>query len=123
MFEIRVEKTIACAHQLFGYNGPCEKLHGHNYRVEVALRGTELDEFGMLEDFTVVKLAFNAILDELDHEYLNDLPAFKGLSPSAENIAAYVYREMKSRGKFQRGKVHQVSVWETPTQVAVYSED
>jgi 6-pyruvoyltetrahydropterin/6-carboxytetrahydropterin synthase len=122
MFEIRVEKTIACAHRLFGYDGPCEELHGHNYRVEVAYQGTELDRFGMLIDFSDVKEAFHAVLDELDHKYLNELPAFQTVSPSAENIAAYVFRSLKVV-VFDRARLAAVSVWETPTQVAVYRED
>ena len=121
MFEIRVEKTIACAHRLFGYNGPCEELHGHNYRIEVMYQGTELDEFGMLVDFTDVKREFNRVLEHLDHTYLNDLPAFKDISPSAENIARYIFQELQ-KAQFSRGKLSAVSVWETPTQVAVYRE-
>ena len=119
MFEISVEKTIACAHRLFNYDGPCEKLHGHNYRVEVTYIGTEVDTYGMLVDFGDVKKAFYAVLDTLDHEYLNDLPPFRDLSPSAENIAAYIYHEL-ARVPFERGKLLQVSVWETPTQKATY---
>jgi len=121
MFEIRVEKTIACAHRLFGYNGPCEELHGHNYRVEVTYQGAELDEFGMLVDFTDVKRAFNIVLEQLDHTYLNDLPAFRDVSPSAENIAQFIFRELQ-KTPFHRGKLVAVAVWETPTQVAVYRE-
>ncbi len=121
MFEVRVEKTIACAHRLFDYNGPCEGLHGHNYRIEVAYAGTEIDRFGMLVDFTDVKKAFNAVLDTLDHTYLNDLPAFRDLSPSAENIARHIFQELK-RTPFDRATLDHVSVWETPTQVAVYRE-
>ena len=121
MFEVRVEKTIAAAHRLFDYDGPCEALHGHNYRIEVAYTGTELDRFGMLVDFTEIKKAFHAVLDTLDHTYLNELPAFQGLSPSAENIAAHIYRELKQT-QFARATLHSVSVWETPTQVAVYRE-
>ena len=95
MFEISVEKTIAAAHRLFDYNGPCEALHGHNYRVQVFYGGTELDRYGMLVDFTDVKKVFHAVLDTIDHTYLNDLPPFRDVSPSAENIAAYVYQELK----------------------------
>ena len=121
MFEVRVEKTIACAHRLFGYDGPCESLHGHNYRIEVAYVGRELDQFGMLVDFTDIKKAFHAVLETLDHTYLNDLAPFRDLSPSAENIAAYVYHEL-ARTPFDRARLDHVSVWETPTQVAVYRE-
>lgn len=121
MFEISVEKTIACAHRLFDYNGPCEALHGHNYRVQVTYAGTELDRFGMLVDFGDIKKAFNAVLDTLDHTYLNDLPPFRDLSPSAENIAAYIFHEMQ-RAPFERAQLLSISVWETPTQVATYRE-
>ncbi len=121
MFEISVEKTIACAHRLFDYNGPCEVLHGHNYRIQVTYAGTELDRFGMLVDFGDIKKAFHAVLETLDHTYLNDLPPFRDLSPSAENIAAHIYHEMK-RTAFERAHLLSVSAWETPTQVATYRE-
>lgn len=121
MFEISVEKTIAAAHRLFDYNGPCEALHGHNYRVQVTYSGTELDNYGMLVDFTDVKKVFHAVLDTIDHTYLNELPAFRDLSPSAENIAAYIYREMKHHA-FPRARLLSVAVWETPTQRAIYRE-
>jgi 6-pyruvoyltetrahydropterin/6-carboxytetrahydropterin synthase len=121
MFEVSIEKTIACAHRLFDYDGPCEALHGHNYRVLITYAGEELDRFGMLVDFVDIKKPFNALLEELDHTYLNDLPAFDGISPSAENIAAYIFRQMKPV-HFERGKLLSVSVWETPTQVATYRE-
>ncbi len=121
MFEIRVEKTIAAAHRLYNYAGPCEALHGHNYRVEIAYTGTELDSFGMLADFTDIKRAFNAVLETIDHTYLNELPGFEGISPSAENIAKYIYQGLK-KTTFDRATLAHVSVWETPTQVAKYWE-
>ncbi len=122
MFEVAVEKTVAAAHRLFDYNGPCEALHGHNYRVQVFYAGVELDRFGMLVDFGDIKKSFHAVLETIDHTYLNDLPAFQNLSPSAENIAMYIFRGMK-RTPFARATLLRVSVWETPTQVATYSED
>jgi 6-pyruvoyltetrahydropterin/6-carboxytetrahydropterin synthase len=121
MFEVSVEKTIACAHRLFDYDGPCEELHGHNYRIVVTYKGDQLDRYGMLVDFGDIKKALYAVLDTLDHKYLNDLPAFRDLSPSAENIAAHIYRELKVV-TFERGRLLSVSVWETPTQVATYRE-
>src|SRR5579883_2246896 len=122
MFEISVEKTIACAHRLFDYNGPCEELHGHNYRVVVSYQGDQLDRYGMLVDFGDIKKALNAVLDTLDHKYLNDLPAFRDLSPSAENIAAHIYKELR-RTPFERGRLSSVSVWVTPSQDATHRED
>lgn len=121
MFRVQVEKTIACAHQLYNYAGPCEKLHGHNYRIVVSYKGEELDGFGMLVDFTDIKKLFNAVLEPLDHAFLNEIPQFDGISPSAENIARHIYTEL-NRSPFERAKLADVQVWETPTQAATYSE-
>jgi 6-pyruvoyltetrahydropterin/6-carboxytetrahydropterin synthase len=121
MFEVSIEKTIACAHRLFGYCGPCEQLHGHNYRIVVAYQGEELDQYGMLVDFAEIKKVFYAVLGKLDHTYLNELEAFKDVSPSAENIARHVYLELKAT-IFSRAKLAVVTVFETPTQLASYRE-
>jgi 6-pyruvoyltetrahydropterin/6-carboxytetrahydropterin synthase len=122
MFEVvSVEKTISCAHRLFGYNGPCEALHGHNYTIIVIYAGEELDQYGMLVDFTDVKRVFNRVLAQLDHKYLNELPLFENLSPSAEVIAKVVYQQLQ-RTQFERGRLSSVKVWETPAQVATYRE-
>ena len=121
MFEVSVEKTISCAHRLVGYNGPCEALHGHNYTIIVTYVGEGLDQYGMMVDFSDVKRAFNLVLAQLDHRYLNELPLFENLSPSAEIIARVVYQQMQ-RTQFERGRLLSVKVWETPTQVATYYE-
>jgi len=119
MYELVVEKTIAAAHFLRNYSGPCERLHGHNYRIVVFVRGSELDEAGMLEDFGEIKAAMNAMLTRFDHYNLNDLPEFAHLSPSAENIARVMAESLSCQG-WKRGRVHRVEVWETPTQGATY---
>jgi len=121
MFEVSIEKTIACAHRLFGYCGPCEQLHGHNYRIMVTYQGEDVDQYGMLVDFADIKIAFNAILATLDHTYLNELEPFIDLSPSAENIARHVYQQLKATS-FERAKLSAVTVYETPTQMASYRE-
>jgi 6-pyruvoyltetrahydropterin/6-carboxytetrahydropterin synthase len=119
MFELAVEKTIASAHYLRNFQGRCERLHGHNYRIMVFLQGTRLDDAGMLVDFTTIKEAMNEILDKLDHYCLNDLPEFAELSPSAENIALLIANYL-SRHDFGRARLHRVQVWETPNQSATY---
>ena len=119
MFELVVEKTIAAAHFLRNYQGPCERLHGHNYRIQVYVTGKRLNDAGLLEDFGDIKNALNAILDRLDHYNLNDLPEFAELSPSAENIAR-VIGDALARHPFERGRVDRVQVWETPLQAATY---
>ena len=119
MFELVVEKTIAAAHYLRNYQGACERLHGHNYRILVFLRGEQLDEAGMLEDFGDIKAALNVILDRLDHYNLNDLTEFADLSPSAENIARVIGDALAAHS-WKRGHVDRVQVWETPFQAATY---
>lgn len=119
MFELVVEKTIAAAHFLRNYQGPCERLHGHNYRIVVFVTGDQLDEAGLLEDFGTIKQALNRVLERLDHYNLNDLPEFADLSPSAENIAR-VIGDALVRQPFERGRLDRVQVWETPTQGATY---
>ena len=119
MFELVVEKTIAAAHYLRNYQGPCERLHGHNYRILVFLTGDRLDDAGMLEDFGEIKKALGGILERFDHYNLNDLPEFRDLSPSAENIARMIGDSL-ARHPFERGRVDRVQVWETPIQAATY---
>ena len=119
MFELVVEKTFAAAHWLRNYDGPCERLHGHNYRVQVYVRGDRLNGAGLLEDFGDIKRALQAIVDRLDHYNLNDLPEFRDASPSAENIAR-VIGDALARHRFERGRVDRVQVWETPLQAATY---
>ena len=114
-----VESQFDSAHNLRQYNGPCENLHGHTYRVQVFYRGSELNEIGMLVDFKRIKAALNEVISYLDHRYLNDLPEFKEQNPTAENIAKFVFQRM--RALLDEG-VHKATVWETPTSSASYSE-
>ncbi len=94
MFQVSVEETFSSGHALRGYKGKCENVHGHNYRVQVSIEGSQLDGIGLLVDFTHVKQALRGIIAEIDHQFLNDLEPFKTVNPSAENMAKYLYEEM-----------------------------
>jgi len=124
MYEIVVERTIAAAHFLPGYPGKCARLHGHNYRVRVYLRGARLDASGMLVDFGEVKVALNEVLERFDHQTLNELPEFADESPSTEVLARVLAEqigaEMARRDFGPRARLHRVEVWETPGQGATY---
>ena len=125
MFEVTVEDTFAAGHALRGYRGKCENPHGHNYRVRVTLAGDKLDQIGLLYDFKDLKAAMGEIIERLDHQYLNDLEAFKELNPSAENLARYFYQETNARLRAAtsgRVQVKDVIVWETDTTTARYFE-
>ena len=93
MFEVRVEADFAAAHFLKDYNGKCENLHGHNYKVFTHVKGTELNEGGMLLDFSLLKKVLKSVCKELDHTNLNDMEIFMN-NPSAERIAMYIFNQI-----------------------------
>jgi 6-pyruvoyltetrahydropterin/6-carboxytetrahydropterin synthase len=122
MFEIAVEQGFASAHALRNYKGRCENVHGHNWKVRVVIQGEKLDETGMLVDFLDVKSFIGEILDRIDHQFLNEIPPFDVVNPSAENIAEYFYQEMA--GKLEDTpvpvRISEVKIWETDIQSATY---
>lgn len=131
MFEVRVEADFAAAHFLKDYNGKCENLHGHNYKVYAHVRGSKLNEGGMLMDFSLLKAALRSVCKKIDHTNLNDLEIFRQ-NPSAERIAMYIYdgiiAELKKQGldlSYAEGKTEPVlfavDVFETETSRARYS--
>ena len=120
MFELSVKSHFSAAHRLMAYDGSCAALHGHNWDVEVYIRGEQLDESGLLVDFKEVKAAVKAVLDEVDHVDLNATDAFGNLSPSSENIAKFLYEQLSKEINDKRCAVHRVAVFETPTSRAVY---
>jgi 6-pyruvoyltetrahydropterin/6-carboxytetrahydropterin synthase len=122
MYELKVITDFAAAHQLRNFGGECEKLHGHNWRIEVVLSGDRLNEAGLLVDFKDVKTAANKILEDLDHSYLNDLPQFKDENPSSENIAAYLFQRLSSKLNNGHLRVTKVTAWESDSACASYAE-
>lgn len=119
MFELTVEDTFDAAHQLKGYEGPCENLHGHTWKVRVVVSGRKLNKLGMLLDFKEIKTALKRVLSGLDHRNLNDLPDFKKANPTSENVAVKIYREMSSKiGK--KAKLKKVTVFESPVTCASF---
>jgi 6-pyruvoyltetrahydropterin/6-carboxytetrahydropterin synthase len=117
MFQVSVEETFSSGHALRGYRGKCENVHGHNYRVQVTLTGPQLDRIGLLVDFTELKRVVRGIIAVLDHQFLNDLDAFKIVNPSAENLAKYFYDETQRQlTSLPAGAaISEVTVWETDT--------
>jgi len=119
MFEVTVEETFAAGHALRGYKGKCENVHGHNYRVQISVEGPELDSIGLLVDFGDVKKLMRAVVAKLDHRFINDLPPFDVVNPSAENMAKYFYDEIAS-GVGPEVRIRKVKIWETDTTSATY---
>ncbi len=124
MFEVTVEHTFAAAHFLRDYKGKCERLHGHNYKVQITMRGNALDKAGMLVDFTELKRALRAITDPFDHIHLNETEPFTTLNPSAENIARVLAENLAKELQVEVPvEVAEVKVWETDKQSATYRPD
>lgn len=123
MHEVSIEMEFSSAHALRGYQGKCENQHGHNYRVEVHVQGSELNSIGLLIDFKELKAATKRIVDYLDHRDINELPPFDvELNPSAENIASYFFHEVGRQINDDRVRVQRVRIWETSTCSSTYSE-
>jgi 6-pyruvoyltetrahydropterin/6-carboxytetrahydropterin synthase len=121
MFEVSVEQTFAAGHALRNYKGKCENVHGHNYRVRITVQGDQLDSTGLLVDFLDVKGLIGGVVDYLDHQFINDLPPFDQLNPSAENLAKYFFDRVSGGLKNDVPvRVSEVRIWETDTSSAVY---
>ena len=120
MFEQTVEFQFDAAHSLRGYDGKCARLHGHGYRVRVAIQGDQLDELGMLLDFRRVKETCRETVDELDHVHLNDVPPFDAVNPTCENLARHLHERFAQALDGARVRVAFVTVWETPTSAVTY---
>jgi 6-pyruvoyltetrahydropterin/6-carboxytetrahydropterin synthase len=120
MFEVSVEQSFAAGHALRNYHGKCENVHGHNYKVRITVAGEQLDETGLLVDFLEVKRLMGAAIEYLDHRFINDLPPFDVLNPSAENIAKYFYDRVSKGMDGGAVAISEVKVWETDTSSAVY---
>ena len=118
MFNLKVSSSFSSAHNLRGYKGKCEDLHGHNWVVEIVVRSTQLDKIGMVLDFKYLKKKLNACLEQMDHKYLNKLDYFKKINPTSENIAKYIYNKLKP----QISLLNCVTVWENSTSAATYEE-
>lgn len=123
MFELDVTREFSSAHCLKGYCGNCSEKHGHNWSVQVFIRSEKLDEIGIAVDFKALKRELDAILLELDHKDLNQVPPFDHLNPTSENIAMHIYKTLGSTLNGNGVKVHRVRVGENQSSAASYFED
>ncbi|MHB1645837.1 MAG: 6-carboxytetrahydropterin synthase QueD [Candidatus Acididesulfobacter diazotrophicus] len=128
MYELKILSVFSSAHNLRGYNGKCENIHGHNWQIEVIVCSELLNEIGIAIDFKILKSYLKIIMEKLDHKYINELPYFENINPSAENIAKYIFEEFgillnnNQESKSINIKVKKVNVYETATSMASYFE-
>ena len=123
MYQITVEQHFDAAHFLRGYEGKCEALHGHRYRVAVKVGAAAINEIGLAYDFTELKKRLRAILERFDHSCLNEVSPFDEINPSAENIARTIYNELRSKLKKAPVSLVSVAVWESPGSGVEYREE
>jgi len=118
-YELFVTAEFSAAHNLRNYKGKCERLHGHNWRVDLRLEGRRLNRTGLLLDFVEAKRILAAVLDPFDHAYLNEVPPMDRLNPSSENLARFIAGETAKR--LPKGiRVASVTCWESARCAATY---
>lgn len=139
MYYLKTENSFDAAHFLSGYVGKCANLHGHRWKVEAQIKGEALEadgeKRGMLVDFSDIKTALKEVTDWFDHSMIYEKGSLQNATiqalqmegfllrevafrPTAENFAKYFYKKLEGRGY----AVHQMVVYETPNNCAVYEE-
>ncbi len=132
MYRVTRKIDFCYGHRLLNYEGKCRHLHGHNGRAEITLESEQLNELGMVLDFSDIKQVVSKWIDEnLDHRMImhKDDPALSVLqemgeplyivdnNPTAENIAKLIY-DFTAESGFP---VIEVCLWETPNCFATYA--
>ena len=123
MYQISVEQHFDAAHFLRGYQGKCEALHGHRFRVVIKIKASRVDNIGIAYDFVELKQQLGDILARFDHTCLNDVSPFDKINPSSENIASIIYNELKPKLAGAPVSLACVEVWESPQSGVAYSPD
>ncbi len=123
MYELSIEVGFAAAHQLRGYRGNCENMHGHNWRVQISVTAERLNEIDIAIDFRELKHVAREVISPLDHAFLNEVFPFTEKNPSSENIAKWIFDSMKKKINSEYIRVSAVTVWESDTASASYYED
>jgi 6-pyruvoyltetrahydropterin/6-carboxytetrahydropterin synthase len=123
MFELMVETSFSSAHRLRGYGGECEKLHGHNWKVQVHVMAEKLNDIDIAIDFHELKELTDEVVAPLDHCFLNDIFPFTEKNPSSENIAKWIYDSLRKKINDDNIHLSAITVWESETTSATYFEE
>ena len=123
MYRVSIERHFDAAHFLREYEGKCENLHGHRYKVVANLKTERLDKIGLAFDFTILKKSIDRILERFDHTCLNEIDPFTSINPSSENIASTIYIELKPYLKGHASEIESIEVWESPDAWITYFPD
>jgi 6-pyruvoyltetrahydropterin/6-carboxytetrahydropterin synthase len=122
LYTVKVSTDFSAAHVIHGYIGPCGRLHGHNWKVEAVVSGETLNEIGICIDFKDIKKILRQILDQVEHQNLNEIYPFTEINPTAENISAWIYKEMKPLLLGTPVRLEAIHLWETDRAMVCYTE-
>ncbi len=122
MYKLKIITDFDAAHQLRGYKGKCENIHGHNWKVEIAVISESLNDIGIAIDFKELKMIAESVISKLDHTFLNEISPFNEINPSSENIAKWIYYSLKDKFDKYPVRLDSVTVWESEHASATYFE-
>ena len=122
MYKVNVTTSFSGAHLLNHYEGACKNLHGHNWRVRVQIMTDHLDKIGMAIDFKIVKEHLNALVEQFDHKYLNELSYFNDQNPTSENITRVIFEQLQKTLENDNIKINEVEIWESDFTSVIYSK-
>jgi len=95
--ELRKTFQFEAAHLLPGLpkSHKCRRLHGHSFKVEIAVTGDVDPKLGWVMDYAEIRNAFKPLWEKLDHFYLNEIPGLE--NPTSENVAIWIWKKLKPR--------------------------
>lgn len=123
MYTVKVTNYFCGAHRLRDYRGDCIQMHGHNYQLITEMSAPTLNDEGMVIDFAIARPAIDKIVQQLDHKFFNEIPPFDKINPTAENIAAWLYKQIAQELNSDRVRVNAVTLQETPYEAVRYTEE
>jgi 6-pyruvoyltetrahydropterin/6-carboxytetrahydropterin synthase len=125
VYEVSKDFLFSAAHQIRFHGGKCERLHGHNWRVRVHARASELNKLGMVIDFADLQRIVAEVGSRFDHRNVNEVPPFDQENTTAELLARFFYQEVGRQLASEGGRVtvSRVEVWENEGSLAVYREE
>lgn len=124
MYSLNLQREFSAQHFLIGGDWGLEnELHSHQYRIEIRLRGEELNEFGYLVDIGEVEGYLTAFLRDIDGAILNELPEFEGLNPSLENFARITLHTLAASLTASNLSSLEIRIWEDRNAWASYTTE
>lgn len=123
MYELLVDDSFSAAHFLRDYEGRCRNLHGHNWRVSLAVRVEGLDHAGIGIDFRMLKKHLREVLERVDHCNLNETAPFLDMNPTAENISRWLFGLLSEKIDSEGAKLWSVRVWESESASVIYTRE